>query len=91
MKISKHGKLRIIERAGISTNQMQFYRNAIRNGIDPRNMEEGKIRNYLMKKMHYCKVKLYKGYVFIYSKNGKQLYTMYKLPKDLGSEEDGTN
>ena len=91
MKISKHGKLRIIERAGISTNQMQFYRNAIRNGIAPKNMKEGKIRNYLIKKMYYCKVKLYKGYVFIYSKNRKQLYTMYKLPKELGSEEDGKN
>lgn len=51
-------------------------------------MKDCPLRDYLRGiSKRNCKVKAYKGYVFIYSKNGSQLYTMYKLPKKFLEKE----
>ena len=84
-KISRHGKLRLLERTHVDrTNIRNLFNSAIKNGSAPNNMKKGKIRDFLLSKERYnSKVKLYKGYVFVYSKNNKRLYTVYKLPKEL--------
>ena len=89
MKISSHGKLRMEERANIdSKNQRPFFANALRLGLSAGNMKEGPIKQYLLSKQNNrSKAKLYRGYVFIYSKNSKQLYTMYKLPEEILEKE----
>ena len=89
MKISSHGKLRMKERANIDTkNQMPFFTNALRKGKSPNDLKEGPTKQYLLKKQtSKSKAKLYRGYVFIYSKNSKRLYTMYKLPEELIEKE----
>lgn len=80
MKLSKHSLERIKERANINANQKAFFRNALDKGKSPGEIKNEKIRVYLMSKETWrSKVKLYKGYVFIYSKNNKRLYTMYKM------------
>ena len=88
MKISLHGKLRMTERAKLdSRNHKPFFANALRLGVSPENMKDGPIKEFLLnKEKQNCKTKLYRGYVFIYSKNSKRLYTMYKLPDELLEE-----
>lgn len=81
MKLSKHSKKRMIERAGVNSHQLLFYKNALREGKSPGQIKDEKIRNFLLSKENWnSMVKLYKGYVFVHSRNSKQLYTMYKLP-----------
>lgn len=83
MKLSKHGKQRMAERTSVKKNQMPFFRNALLYGKAAGCIKPGKVRDFIASKSRRAKAKLYKGYVFIYSKNGKQLYTMYKLPDYL--------
>lgn len=88
MKISKHGKQRIKERAGVNTNQLQFFRNALKNGESYGTVKDEKLKKYLLsKESSNSHAKLYKGYVFIHSRNSKQLYTMYKLPDKYESNK----
>ncbi len=89
MKLSHHARLRMTERANIpKQNQKQFYISAIRKGKSAGVLKEGKLKEYLLQlEKSNCKVKYYKGYVFIHSKNSKKLYTMYKLPKELLESE----
>ena len=85
MKLSIHSKKRMSERTGLdSKNQKPFFANALRLGVSAGNMKDGPVKDFLLnKEKNRCKAKLYKGYVFIYSKNSKRLYTMYKLPEEL--------
>ena len=89
MKLSLHSKLRMEERAKIDTrNQKPFYANALKKGKSPNDLKEGFLKQYLLSKQRKkSKVKLYRGYVFVYSRNNKQLYTMYELPKELLEKE----
>lgn len=85
MKLSKHSKLRMKERAGICANQKAFYKNALRKGISAGETKDERLRNYLLsKENNHTKAKIYKGYVFLHSKNSKQLYTVYKLSDKFG-------
>ena len=87
MKLSKHSKQRMIERTNFNHDERRkLFQNALRYGKVPHNMKEGPLKQYLMSKQWKCKVKLYKGYVFIYSKNSKILYTMYELPEKFREE-----
>lgn len=85
MKLSKHSKMRMFERANIDIrNQKLFFRNALSKGLSAGHLKEGALKQYLLNKEKYnCKAKFYKGYIFIYSKNNKQLYTMYPVPEEL--------
>ena len=89
MKLSKHAKIRIRQRTDLNhVERRNLFKMALTNGLSIRQIKNAKIRTYLMKKIQYnCRIKLYKGYVFIYSRNSKQLYTMYKLPEGLGDEK----
>lgn len=80
MKLSKHSIKRIKERANITNNQYSFFKNALLHGKSPSQIKNIELQNKLRKKEKWnSKVKLYKDYVFIYSKNEKTLYTMYKM------------
>lgn len=92
MKLSHHGKIRISQRIGIDKReQKQFFKSALLHGKSPRDFpEDSEIGNFLLKKEENgnCKAKLYKGYVFIHSKNSKRLYTVYKLPSKFSEEKE---
>lgn len=82
MKLSKHSRNRLKERANIKSQKIQenFFKNALKYGTKPEQIEDIKLKNYLKSKQRYnSEVKLYKGWVFVYSKNSHQLYTTYKL------------
>ena len=84
MKLSQHSKERISERTNLDKgNQKAFFRAALDKGIPPNNLKEGKLKEYLLARENQCKIKVYKGYIFIHSKNSKRLYTMYKIPDEL--------
>ena len=60
-------------------NFKEFYKNALKKGKSPHQLKEGILKNYLLSKIQWnCNVKYYKGYIFVYSRNSKQLYTMYE-------------
>ncbi len=83
MKLSQHSKYRMRQRTDFNHRQRKsLFREALAKGKSPQDVKDERIKNFLLGKPN-CKVKLYKGYVFIYSKNAHQLYTMYKLPDEL--------
>ena len=84
MKLSLHSKQRINERTNIDKgNQKQFFRAALDKGKSPSRLKNGKLKEYLIARENNCKIKVYKGYIFIHSKNSKRLYTIYKIPDEL--------
>ena len=89
MKLSKHSKLRMKERTTLKrTEMLKFFKLAVKKGKCIEQIKNEKIKHYLASKKHFnSQVKLYCGYVFIYSRNSMRLYTMYKLPEGLGSEK----
>lgn len=82
MKLSNHSRKRLKQRGGIKNQKIQnnFFRNALIKGLSPEQIEDEQLRAKLKSKEKYnSKIKYYKGWVFIYSKNSHQLYTTYKL------------
>lgn len=82
MKLSSHSKDRMRERVGIKSKSIQenFFRNALLKGVSPEQVEDETLRMRLKSREKYnSKVKYYKGWVFVYSRNSHRLYTMYKL------------
>lgn len=80
-KISNHAKLRMRERTELNHKErVKLFNNALSNGKSINDISDKKLKEFLLSKPN-CKIKLYNGYIFIYSKNSKRLYTMYKLPE----------
>lgn len=90
MKLTHHSKLRMFERANIDKrNQKQFFINALRKGKSWEHLKDSKLKEYMKNKENYkCKVKVYLGYLFFYSRNNKTLYTIYKIPDELLKKEE---
>ena len=83
MKLSQHSKQRMRERTNLNHQERRMlFRHALDNGKSPQEIKDENLKSYLKEKGN-CKIKIYKGYIFIYSKNGKQLYTMYEIPKQF--------
>lgn len=91
IKTSKHSRIRMRERTELNHKERRMlFKRALTLGKSVKEIKEEKIKRYLSSKQKInSKVKLYQGYVFVYSKNSHQLYTMYKLPKRFieGDEE----
>lgn len=82
MKLSHHSKIRLRERTNLNHKERRkIFKEALQNGLSPDKVKDKKTRDYMNSKNRHCKVKLYKGYIFLYSKNSHQLYTMYELPE----------
>lgn len=90
MKLSKHSKIRLRERTNFNhSERRQLFRNALQNGESLQQIKDEKIKRFIVSKSRNCKIKLYRGYLFLYSKNSHQLYTMYKLPNlEEGKENE---
>ena len=88
MKLTKHSRKRIKERTNIKKRgQERFFRLAIKRGISLGQARQLKLEKvvieYLKKLNRGQQVKIYNDYVFIYCKNSKRLYTMYKCPENI--------
>ena len=80
--------MRMRERTGLNhKNRIGMFRRALDKGKKIQNIKDEKVRNFVKSKQKRCMIKLYKDYLYIYSKNNKQLYTMYKLPEELQNRE----
>lgn len=89
MKVSKHGKKRMRERTDFNhTERKNLFRQALDKGKSKQDIKTEEIKRYVGSKEKGCKIKLYKDYLFIYSKHRKQLYTMYKLPEEMVGKEE---
>ena len=88
MKLSNHSKQRLRERTSLNHNERRkLFKLALIKGESIKQIKNDKIKRYLAPKQRYnSKIKLYKDYVFVYSKNSHQLYTIYKLPDYLKEE-----
>ena len=89
MKISNHAKIRMKERMSLKqTERRKMFKLALKKGKYIQQIKDKRTHDYLATKKRYnSQIKLYNGYVFVYSRNSHQLYTMYKLPDELGSDK----
>ena len=89
MKISKHAQKRMRERTTLNhAERRKLFNEALHKGLTPNDIQDQGFRNYLLFKQARCKIKIYKGYIFIHSKNGGQLYTMYEIPRKWRNSYD---
>ena len=88
MKLSRHSKQRMAERSSVKKQQIPFFKNALLYGIPINQLPDSRLKsNFTLKMKRYkSQIKLYKGYMFAYSKNSKQLYTMYAIPDEYQDE-----
>lgn len=88
MKLSKHSKRRMRERTAFNSDERRkLFRDALDKGKSIQEIDNKKLKHYIWSKSRYCKIKVYRGYMFLYSKNSHQLYTMYEIPKRFKGEE----
>ena len=89
MKLSNHSKKRIKERTNLNHKERrQLFRNALKHGNDIQHIKDKRIHDFMASKKRFnSQIRLYHGYLFIYSRNSHQLYTMYKLPDYLERDE----
>jgi len=89
MRLSKHSKIKMRERANLKSNEkLRMYKLALKHGKRVGEIKNEKLKSYLAPKQKFnSRIIVYQGYVFVHSKNSKQLYTMYKLPEGLGDEK----
>lgn len=88
MKISNHGKVRMKERTNLNHKERRhLFRKALDKGKNVQDIKDEEVKRYVKNRENNCKIKLYEDYLYIYSKNSKRLYTMYRLPEEyLGRE-----
>lgn len=87
MKLTKHSKKRMRQRTDFNHKERRhLFREALDNGKSPHEIKDEKLKQYLKSRVR-CKTKVYKGYIFIYGKNSKILYTMYPIPEYLKEGE----
>ena len=87
MKLSNHSKERMKQRANVCRNQERFYRNALKNGLTINQIQNEELKKWIKSRIKYnSSIKIYHNWVFIHSRNSKQLYTMYELPEEFREE-----
>lgn len=88
IKLSSHGKIRMRERTEYNHKERRMlFKRALEEGKSLQEIEDKEVKAFVNSKQGKCKIKLYRDYLFIYSKNSHQLYTMYRLPDKLVGKE----
>ena len=89
-KITKHASIRMKERTKFNHKERYYlFKKAIKYGKNPQDIKDESLQGYMYSKRRNAYIKLYRGYIFIYSRNTKRLYTMYELPKCFKESEAG--
>lgn len=87
-KVSRHASMRMKERTPYNHKERRrLFREALLYGKNAYDIKDPNLKGYMLSKKGRAYVKLYKGYIFIYSKNTKHLYTVYPLPEDLRGDK----
>lgn len=86
---SNHAYVRCAERLGLTKREVNLLaREASKYGKSAEQVEDGKLKKYLLGKGRYKRVKLYKGIVVVIAKSSNRLITAYPLPKYLQKEKN---
>lgn len=87
---TKHGFRRVKERTNIGSKEIkkELINIAIKKGLHYGAIPPGPLRDFLYSKAKVGnkRVKLYKGYIFIFFVNSKRLITCYPLPEQFQEE-----
>ena len=87
-KVSHHANMRMKERTPFNHKERRhLFREALMYGKNAYDIKDPRLHGYMLSKKKRAYVKLYKGYIFIYSKNTKHLYTVYPLPEHLRGDD----
>lgn len=87
-KVSRHANMRMKERTPFNHKERRhLFREALLYGKNAYDIKDPRLHGYMLSKKKRAYVKLYKGYIFIYSKNTKHLYTVYPLPEHLRGDD----
>lgn len=81
---TKHGIERIKERTDISKHDLKMLsKYAIKNGMNLQDIPPGPFKSYVGYKVHKenKRIKIYRGYVFIFFKTSYRLITCYPIPE----------
>ena len=88
-KQPQHAYDRCAERLGLSKRSVNtLAREASKYGESAEHIKDIEIRNYLLSKGHYKRVKYYKGIVVVFAKTSNRLITAYPLPENLIKENE---
>lgn len=85
-KFTKHGYLRVKERTTITDNEINTLSSyAIKNGVNYNEIIDGPLKMFVWNKQRKGnkRVKLYRGYVFIFFLNSRRLITCYPIPDEF--------
>lgn len=88
-KFTVHGYNRVVERSDINEKELQtLSMYAIRNGLNDKDIPRGALKSYFRRKKRIGnkKIKIYRGYVFIFFVNSNRLITCYPLPEKYREE-----
>lgn len=85
-----HGVKRVKQRCGITNDRSlkNFVKAASKHGYSPQHLNEGRLKNYLINKSQRRnkRIKIYKGYVFIFNNTSDGLITAYEIPERFMEE-----
>jgi len=88
VKNTKHSYVRARQRTDLNKKQIKnLMKEAQRSGKCPYNFPEGPIRNYLLSKGNHKRIKVYKDYVFVFSKTSTSCITLYPLKPELKQKQ----
>lgn len=87
-KQTHHGLQRMAERMGVTQKSVatKTIQNANRLGKCIQQFPDGEFKNYLLSKQHNKRVKVYKGFVFIFNKTSDRVITLYPIPEEFKEE-----
>lgn len=79
-----HSYKRAYERLGLTeSNAKRMMHNALKHGKAVNKLPDGPIKEYLIPKQAFKRVKVYNNKVFVFSKNSTSCITVYELDKEL--------
>jgi len=79
-----HGYKRATERVALNPKELQRISLwAIKNGINPHDIPEGALKKYVLSRVnrYHKRIKLYRGYVFIFFETSRRMITCYPVPE----------
>ncbi len=82
-KITKHGLMRIKERVGESYNERSLLKEVLLKGDTKENYSKEFYEYLCQKSVKGAKIKIYKDFIYILSKNKKNLITVYHVPDNF--------
>lgn len=81
---TRHAYDRVTERTDMNSTELIYIsRYAIKNGLNFNDLPDGPLKNYVYakSKIKGKRIKLYRGYVFIFFRASKRMITCYPIPE----------